>query len=288
MNLEHTFIPTNGIKLHVVQAGPADGEPVVLLHGFPEFWRGWLHQIEPLAAAGYRVIVPDQRGYNQSDVPKGVAAYSMVELGKDIIGLLDHLGLPQVYLVGHDWGAVVAWGVALTYPARVKKLAILNVPHPVVMLRFLRRDVRQMFKSWYIGYFQIPGLAEGLMGANNFAGAITMLKNSGLPTTFTAADLEAYRQAYANAGGLTGMINWYRALLWHRPPTPANPGIVQPTLILWGKKDVALNAAMAEASLKLCVRGKLIFFENATHWVQHDEAAAVTQHLLAFFRTGGA
>ena len=122
--LEDGFIGTNGIRLHVVQAGPKDGPAVVLLHGFPEFWRGWARQIEPLAAAGYRVIVPDQRGYNLSDVPKGAKAYSMEELGKDITGLLDALGHKDCFLAGHDWGAVVAWGVALTYPERVRRLAI--------------------------------------------------------------------------------------------------------------------------------------------------------------------
>jgi len=281
--LEHLTLPINGVTLHVVLAGPPDGQPVVLLHGFPEFWRGWLHQIEPLAAAGYRVIIPDQRGYNLSQVPQGVQHYSLDELNKDVLGLLDHFGIERVYLVGHDWGAAVAWTVALQAPQRVKKLGILNVPHPAVMLNFIGKNPRQMLKSWYIGFFQIPGLADWLMRLGNFAGVIKLLRASGKPSTFSEADLDEYRKAYAASGGLTGMINWYRALLRFRPSMPRNVRLKMPVLILWGKQDVALSYAMAEESLRFCPDGRLVTFENATHWVQHDEAQAVTENLLRFW-----
>jgi len=157
--LEHTTITTNGINLHVVFAGPTEGIPVILLHGFPEFWRGWLKQIEPLANAGFRVIVPDQRGYNLSDKPKGVRAYTVDKLTGDILGLVNALGYQQVNLIGHDWGAMVAWVFAIHHPERLRKLGILNVPHPAVMLNFLRRgDPEQLRRSWYIFAFQIPWL----------------------------------------------------------------------------------------------------------------------------------
>ncbi len=284
MDFDESYIQTNGIKLHVVTAGPENGTPVILLHGFPEFWAGWRHQIPALAEAGFRVIVPDQRGYNLSDAPKGVRAYALSELGKDIIGLLDHYGIEKVRLVGHDWGAVVAWSVALTYPERIERLGILNVPHPGVMLRFLAKSPRQMLKSWYIGFFQIPGLADWLLKRDNFAFAVKMLLGSSKKGTFSRADLEEYKKAYANSGGLTGMINWYRALFRFRAHTPGGLRLKMPVLMLWGRQDIALSAEMAEQSIQLCDNGQLIFYENATHWVQHDEAQAVNRELIKFLQ----
>ena len=281
--LEHVTITTNGVNLHVVLAGPLDGRPVLLLHGFPEFWRGWLKQIEALAGQGFRVIAPDQRGYNLSDVPHGVENYSLDNLSADVLGLLDHFGLETVCLAGHDWGAAVAWNVAAQAPQRVTRLVILNVPHPDVMMRFLRSSPRQMFKSWYIGFFQIPWLPDWLMSLGNYAPALALLKNSAQPTTFSAQDLLEYQQAYTHSGGLTGMINWYRAILRYPPAAPSSRRIRMPVLILWGKRDVALSAEMAAESLKLCEHGRLVYFENATHWLQHDEAAAVNAHLIEFF-----
>lgn len=282
---EHTYLQINDqIRLHIVLAGPPDGKPVLLLHGFPEFWYGWRAQIMALAAKGYRVIAPDQRGYNLSSAPKDIESYSLEHLSQDVVSILDHFGIEKVFLVGHDWGAAVAWAVAMRFPERVEKMAILNVPHPAVLMRTLRTSPRQMLKSWYIGFFQIPGLADWLMSRNNFAGMIGMLKKSGQPGTFSAKDLDEYRKAYANSGGLTGMINWYRALFKSRSSTRRKAKIELPVLILWGKQDLALGAEMAEASLEYCENGELVFFENATHWVQHDEAEAVTKNLIAFLK----
>lgn len=280
---QHHTLPTNNIQLHVVTAGPEDGPPVMLLHGFPEFWGGWRKQMPALAEAGYRVLAPDQRGYNLSSVPREVRAYALDTLARDVVGLMDAFHLPAVNLVGHDWGAAVAWTVGLLYPERVRKLAILNVPHPAVMLRFLRASPAQMLKSWYIGFFQIPGLADWLLKRNNYALAVRLLIGSGQKGTFNRTELEDYKQAYANAGGLTGMINWYRALLWHQPALPRDRNLKMPVRILWGERDVALSAAMATASLAHCPHGTLTFFPNATHWVQHDEPAAVNAALLDFF-----
>ncbi len=285
---EHTYLQTSpGIRLHVVLVGPPEGTPVVLLHGFPEFWYGWRRQALALAAKGYRVILPDQRGYNLSSAPREVAAYGLESLAGDVTALLDQLGIEKTLLAGHDWGAAVAWAVGILHPERVERLAILNVPHPAVMMKFIGKSPKQMLKSWYIGFFQIPGLADWLMSRNNFAGAIAMLKASGKANTFRPEDLQEYRQAYANSGGLTGMINWYRALMRFRPAMPRDVRLNMPVLILWGKNDVALSYEMAQESLRYCTNGKLVTFENATHWVQHDEAEAVSQSLLDFFRSPG-
>src|SRR5580704_17398686 len=149
-------------------AGPEDGPAVILLHGFPEFWYGWRKQIAPLAEAGFRVIVPDQRGYNLSSKPSAVRDYGLRELTADVIAIADQVGREKVFLAGHDWCAAVAWNAAMRYPGRIEKLAILNVPHPAVMRRFLRTSPRQMLRSWYILFFQIPGLPEFLLSRNGF------------------------------------------------------------------------------------------------------------------------
>lgn len=284
MNLEETYLETNGIRLHVMQAGPKNGSPVVLLHGFPEFWYGWRKQIPALVEAGYRVIAPDQRGYNLSDKPRGVDAYAMHELTADVLGLLDALNYEKVYLAGHDWGAAVAWTLAMRKPERFHKLAILNMPHPKVLVNTLRRDPRQMLKSWYIGFFQIPRLPETLLGARNYAGLANLLSASGRGDTFSAADLDEYRKAWSQPGALTGMLNWYRAVGRSLRGDSGRARVRIPTLMMWGVKDAALARWMARPSIDYCDDGKLIFFEDATHWVQHDRAAEVTALMIEFFK----
>jgi pimeloyl-ACP methyl ester carboxylesterase len=241
-----------------------------------------LKQIPPLAQAGFHLIVPDQRGYNLSETPKDVRAYSLDNLGQDVIGLMDHFGYNKIALVGHDWGAAVAWYVALQHPDRITRLGILNLPHPAVMLKFLRSSLRQLLKSWYVAFLQIPTLPDWLLGANNFAGAVALLRQSSKTSTFSDEDIAAYRQAWTNSGGLTGMINWYRALVRYRPTLKPGLRLAMPVLILWGRQDIALHYKMAEASLKYCPQGQLISLDNATHWVQHDESDAVTQALTGF------
>jgi pimeloyl-ACP methyl ester carboxylesterase len=284
MNLEHSFLNTNGIRLHTVQAGPTAGSLVILLHGFPEFWYGWRDQIRPLAEAGFRVLVPDQRGYNLSAVPKGVQAYRMDALVNDVLGLLDALGRQDCFLTGHDWGAAVSWSVALSHPERVKKLAIHNVPHPAVMLDFLKKKPQQMRKSWYIGFFQLPLLADWLVRRNDYRWAAAALQKTSRPGTFTDEDIVEYKKAWKSSGGLTGMINWYRALARYRPSASKEIRLPMPVLLQWGKRDAFLSHEMAEASLKLCDQGRLIYYENASHWVQHEEAEAVSKALVGFFQ----
>jgi pimeloyl-ACP methyl ester carboxylesterase len=284
ITFEETYIPTNGICLHVVQAGPQDGPLVVLLHGFPEFWYGWRRQIGSLADAGYRVVAPDQRGYNLSDVPKAVSAYRMDELVRDVIGLLDALGRADCYLAGHDWGAAVAWATAMRHSERVKKLAILNVPHPAVMLDFLRKRPGQMLKSWYIGFFQIPGLPEWLLSRNDYARGARALRGSSRPGAFSEEELAEYKLAWKNSGGFTGMINWYRALGRYRPGFQIDACLPMPVRILWGKKDAFLSHEMAHSSAGFCEQAEVTLFEDATHWVQHEEPEAVNAALLGFFK----
>lgn len=280
--IEHKTVVTNGISLHVAQAGPEDGSLVVLLHGFPEYWAGWKAQIPALAEAGFRVWAPDQRGYNLSDRPTEIRAYSLDELAKDVIGLIDAAGAEQAYVVGHDWGAAVAWWVAINYPQRVKKLTILNVPHPSVMFKTIRSTPRQLLKSWYIFFFQIPRLPEFLISRGNWNAGVQMMRNSANPNTFSDADMDGYRAAWSRSGAFTAMLNWYRAIVRHQPQRNASSRVSVPTLMIWGVRDVALDRSMAQPSIDYCERGKLVFIEDATHWVQHDKPERVNKLLLDF------
>ena len=270
--------------------GPENGTPVILLHGFPEFHYGWKSQIPALVQAGFRVIVPDQRGYNLSDKPKGIAAYDVDILARDIVGLCDHFGIQKANLVGHDWGAVVAWMVAINHPGRLEKLAILNVPHPDVMTDFVLHNSAQRKKSWYVFFFQIPWFVEWVLGKNDFEYLARMLVQSGRKNTFTAEDVAEYKKAWSQKGALTGMVNWYRAIMrralrsaFSRNKPPARRVHV-PTMMLWGMRDVALSAGMAQPSIDLCDTGGLTFFDKATHWVQHDASAEVNRKLIEFMR----
>lgn len=280
--VEHHTVATNGIHLHVVQAGPAEGPLVILLHGFPEFWYGWHQYIHPLAEAGFRVWVPDQRGYNLSDKPQGIAAYAIDELAADVVGLIDAAERDKAYVVGHGWGAAVAWWVAIQHPARLHRLVIANVPHPAVFSRHLR-TLGQLRKSWYIFFFQIPNLPERIIRRDDWAFGVRSLIGSSRPGTFTHDDLALYRAAWSQPGAMTGMINWYRAIVQHQPKLVGELRVTVPTLVIWGAQDRFLDGAMAQASVDRCDDGRLLLFADATHWVQHEEAPQVIAALVDFF-----
>jgi pimeloyl-ACP methyl ester carboxylesterase len=282
MELEHSYINTNNVRLHVVQAGPKSGTPVLLLHGFPEFWYGWRKQIPALAAAGCRVIVPDQRGYNLSDKPKGKNAYCIDTLVDDITGLIRALDYEKVNLIGHDWGAFIAWVLAIKHPEMLHRLGIINVPHPSVMKRFLQRDLKQMQRSLYALFFQLPWLPETVMRAGSWRAASLGMRRSGKPNTFTHEDIETYKEAWSQPGAMTAMLNWYRAAPRYFSQITNGMQVQVPALILWGVQDFALSRRMARPSLDYCQEGNLIFFPDATHWVQHEEAEDVNHHLIDF------
>jgi pimeloyl-ACP methyl ester carboxylesterase len=282
--VETLFFQNDSVRLHAVAAGPRDGPVVVLLHGFPEFWYGWCRQIEPLAAAGFRVIVPDQRGYNLSGKPSGLAAYALAELVSDVIAIADQLGQEKIFLAGHDWGAAVAWSAALLHPQRIAKLVVLNVPHPSVMRRFLSTRPRQVLRSWYMFFFQLPWLPEALFSALNFRIGESSLFRSSRPGTFSPEDLAQYRNAWSQPGALTAMINWYRALFRTRVKL-RDKTVRVPTRILWGERDDFLLTEMAHESLQYCSSAELFTFANATHWLHHEEPARVSELLIDFFRS---
>ena len=176
MPLETLTFQNASVRLHAVAAGLPGSPVVLLLHGFPEFWYGWRKQIEPLAAAGLHVIVPDQRGYNLSSKPSGVASYALSELVSDVIAIADQLGQEKIFLAGHDWGAAVAWSTALLHPQRIAKLVVLNVPHPSVMRKFISTRPRQLLRSWYMFFFQLPWVPEAFFSAFDFRIGVRALR----------------------------------------------------------------------------------------------------------------
>jgi epoxide hydrolase 4 len=271
----------NGVELHAVAAGPPEGPLVVLLHGFPEFWYGWRRQIGPLAAAGLRVLAADQRGYNLSAKPRGRRAYAIDALADDVLGLADALGRWRFAVVGHDWGAAVAWYLAARNPERVERAAVLNGLHPAAAQPYVRTSPSQMAKSWYIGFFQAPVLPELALRAADFAWLRSALARSSRPGTFGEGDLRAYRGAWAQPGALTAMLNWYRALpLYARSPGPGRVRV--PLRVIWGDRDAFLEPGLAEAGLASCDRGEAFHLAEATHWVQHEEPERVNRLLLEF------
>lgn len=280
---KHDHIATNGIKLHVVQAGPEDGPLVILLHGFPEFWYGWKAQMDHLAAQGYRVWVPDQRGYNLSDKPASVKDYNLDALAADIVGLIDAAGAEKAYLAGHDWGAAVAWWMGLKHPERLHKIVVVNAPHNLVMQRHLQGDFKQMRKSPHMFFFQLPALPEYLSSRDNFEATASSMQKTSRPGTFSDTELTIYREAWARTDRLREPINWYRAAFRVAPTRPADVRVHLPLLILWGTQDAFLRTVMAEESLDYCVDGRLERIENAGHWVLHEEPERTSKLIADFF-----
>jgi pimeloyl-ACP methyl ester carboxylesterase len=276
-------LPANGIVLHTVLAGPAYGPLVILLHGFPEFWYGWRHQIAAFAGAGLRIAAPDQRGYNRSDKPAGSAAYRLDVLADDVLGLADALGCERFAVVGHDWGGVVAWHLAGRNPERVSRAAILNAPHPATLWRYAATHPRQLAKSWYVAYFQLPLLPELSLRAGNFRILERVLRQTSAAGTFGAEDLRAYRQAWRQPGALGAALNWYRAL--RQPDRTPPPAPIRVKLrVIWGERDAFLESGLADAGLALCEAGEIVRLPGVSHWLQHEAAGEVNRLLLEFLR----
>jgi pimeloyl-ACP methyl ester carboxylesterase len=281
-------ISTNGISLNVAEAGPVDGPLAILLHGFPEFWYGWRHQIGPLAEAGYRVLAPDQRGYNTSDKPPKVASYALDTLADDVVGLIDACGRDRATVVGHDWGGAVAWGSIARHPSRFDRAVILNAPHPDAMFRELKANPAQLLRSWYTLAFQVPWLPEAMLRRADFRGLVRGMERSSRPGTFQPADFERYRRAWSEPGALTSMVHWYRAGFRYRHQPYSDPLVKVPTLMIWGAKDLFLGPGVARSSYALCESARLEWIEEATHWVQHEEPDRVNRLILDFLGAGRA
>jgi epoxide hydrolase 4 len=270
------------VRLHYVEAG--DGPLVVLLHGFPEFWFGWRFQIPALAEAGFRVVAPDMRGYNLSSRPAGIAAYDTGRLAADVRDLIRERAADRAFLVGHDWGAGAAWATATNHPEVVERLAILNAPHPRRMLRGLRQP-RQLARSWYMFFFQLPWLPERLLRADGWS-ALRRAFEEARPGAFTPQDIARYVEAWSQPGAATAMLNYYRAAFRQLPRrAQERMGAVRaPTRVIWGERDRVLGPELAEPDrADVPNLERVVRLPGASHWVQHDEPERVGQLLVEFF-----
>ncbi len=287
----HRTIDTGEVKLHLVEARPAnvgdgpvpDDVPlVVLLHGFPEFWWSWRRQLTALSAGGFWVVAPDMRGYNESEKPKSVAAYEIERLAADVAGVIRGLGRKKAFVVGHDWGAMVAWYFAMNHQELLEKLAILNVPHPLQMTRGLRNP-KQLMKSWYMFFFQLPfGVPEKVFARNDYR----MLRLTFEVDKFPAEEIEQYVDAMRVPGAITAAMSYYRAAIRRvvKNRVPKTVPIEKPVLVLWGDRDRYLGSEMAEPPKRFVPNATVRHFPNATHWIQNAAPDDVNRELLAFFR----
>jgi len=271
------------ISLHYAEMGPEDGPLVILLHGFPDTCLGWSRQMPALAKAGFRVIAPDQRGYGPSGKPKGVAAYDLDELAEDVVALGAYFGETRLRVVGHDWGASVAWWLASTRPDALEKAAMINAPHPAIWKQAMYADKGQRKKSRYVKAMRLRWLPEMAIRRGNFEPFIATLKAAARPGVFDD-EADAYRKAWREPKALTSMLNWYRALL--KKKLPAAPGPIEtPVLLIWGEKDAFADLSLARASIALCARGATLFFAEGSHWVHREEAPPINEMLITFLQS---
>jgi pimeloyl-ACP methyl ester carboxylesterase len=253
-----------GLTFDYIDEGPADGPVVVLLHGFPQFNTSWNAVIERLTAEGYRCVAPNQRGYSPGARPRRRRDYVAPELVEDVHALLDEIGAERVHLVGHDWGALVAWAAAADIPDRLATVTSFSVPHPGAFLRALVTS-RQGLMSWYMYFFQLPWLPERLI-----AGRVRgQLRATGLP----AAAADEYAAAMARPGALAGALGWYRGLPASRRDHIGRISV--PTTYVWGRHDFALGRAAAQATGRFVSAAYLFVELDAGHWLPENDAAEV-------------
>jgi len=280
---EH-YIKVNGIQLHYMEEG--QGELVILLHGFPEFWYSWRKQI-PFLSKKYRVVAPDMRGYNLSDKPTAIKDYKIDVLATDIAELVKALGEKKAIIVGHDWGGAVAWVVATMFPEVVSKLAVLNIPHPSEMKKALMGfNMAQWKKSYYIFLFQLPRLPERFIGRDLkgfFEKAFTTFAPKGKVAGITDEEISKYVEAYSQPGALSSTINYYRAAFRQLGGLNVHGKLQMPVLMLWGEHDVALGKELTYNTKDYCNELQIIYDPTSGHFIQHDNPEWVNEQLMEFF-----
>jgi epoxide hydrolase 4 len=264
---QHGFLQTNGLQLHYVSQG--QGPLMLFLHGFPEFWYSWRHQLDYFADR-YTCVALDLRGYNDSDKPTGIDAYRLEVLVEDVRGAIAALGYDRAVLVGHDWGGAIAWAFAYAHPELLQSLIVMNIPHPAKFVEGLRHP-QQLLRSWYIGAFQLPLLPELLLQAGDYWAIEQMLRGLAIDkTTFSDADLQAYKTAAAKPGALTAMVNYYRALSFSGPQWQSWGILEVPTMLIWGEADAALGKELSVGTEDYVRHLRLRYIPQCSHWVQQE------------------
>jgi len=269
--------------MHYVTQG--EGPLVVLLHGFPEFWYSWRHQIPFLAGHGYSVVAPDLRGYNDTDRPR--KGYDIPTLLRDIEGLIKGLGQQKAVIVGHDWGGALAWSFAINYPAMTERLIVMNAPHPAAMMREMR-TIKQLRKSWYIFAFQIPWLPEYLLGRNHAYEIGRMLRGAALQkAAFPGEETAKYQEAMSRPGAIKAALSYYRQLFRHPSVTfnRSDTRISAPTLLIWGEQDIALGIELTTGLERWVNDIEIKRIPDSGHWVQQEQPDKVNQYMLEFLQT---
>lgn len=275
--IEEKYIKINGITLHTIITGSV--EPLILLHGFPDFWYGWKNIILGLKDK-FQLIVPDMRGYNLSDKPDGIENYKLDILIEDIKGLSEKLGFTEFNLAGHDWGGMVSWALAEKYPEILKKLIILNAPHPKIFRKLITKDNDQKKASGYIVRFLKEG--ESFLFENNFqALQLSVFGTAKNKKAFSEFDKEKYIEAWSQPGALTGGVNYYRA---NRSYEEWSGIINVPTLVIFGMKDIFVLPKVLEGLEDFIKDLKIVRIENASHWVMHDDPELVNSSIQSFLR----
>ena len=274
-------IAANGFTFHCREAGREGGEPVILLHGFPESSAMWTPLMPVLADAGYRVLAPDQRGYSPGARPEGIENYSYARIASDVIALADAVGFDRFHLVGHDWGAGAGWAVVDRYPERIASYAALSVPHVGAFGRAIREDEDQAKRSTYITFFQVPGVAEAALSADDFAGLKNVWSKS------SEKEKAEYLALFSQPGALTGALNWYRGSRGIDPDDPEVQfgDVTTPTVLIWGNQDQAIGRKGVEDAAAY-MKGPYKFVElDAGHWLIQEKPieviAEITSHLKA-------
>ena len=277
---ESQFVDVGDVTLHVVFAGPEDGPPVLLLHGFPEFWYAWRGPAAVLARAGHRVIIPDQRGYNRSDKPSGAEPYSLPALAGDIVGLLDALGYERVDLGAQDMGAGVAWHLVQTRPERVQRFAVIDVGHPA---GYLESKTEEETISWYRTFLQIPWLPGYTARLGNWWLLSSNLRATSAPGAFPDDELDHFRSAWDRDGAIHSMGAWYRAP--QPPPSNREARVSTPTLLILAEDDAFIPSDQSRAGMKYLDQGTLLELGSGTHWVTGEEPERIGKILVEFFRS---
>jgi len=264
----------DGLRFDVTESGPPDGPVVIALHGFPATHHSW-HAVTPiLTAVGFRVLAPDQRGYSPGARPKGRRAYRLDRLAADVVALADQAGAERFHVIGHDWGGAVAWALADWHAERVLSMTSLATPHPKAMLRSMVRST-QLLHSWYMAYFQLPGLPELSFRPPGLRTFRRSLLRSGL----SEADFDIYMELLGQPGAATGALNWYRALPFTKPST-LGPSRV-PTLYVYGAADFALGRYAADLTGSFVTgRYRYEVLPEAGHWIPENNAAIVADLFL--------
>ncbi|MBF2016893.1 MAG: alpha/beta hydrolase [Rivularia sp. T60_A2020_040] len=276
---QHEYIVTNGVNLHYVTQG--SGSLMLMLHGFPEFWYSWRHQI-PEFAANFQVVAPDLRGYNDSEKPASQAAYVMNELVRDVEGIIRGLGYEKCVLVAHDWGGAIAWNFAYDYPEMVERLIIMNCPHLAKFSEGLRTP-QQLLRSWYMFFFQLPLIPELFLQAQDYQFIENAFKGMAInKSAFSKQDIDAYKDAAAKRGALTSMINYYRNL-FNSATFNRNWSILEvPTLMIWGEEDTALGKELTYGTEAYVKDFQIKYIPNCSHWIQQEQPQLVNQYIRDF------